>query len=254
MNVLAHALERTIVIRATPEIVFRFFTDAARWAAWWGVGSSIEARRGGRVLIRYPDGTEAVGEVEEVVPPERIVFTYGYVTGRPIPPGASRVTIRLAAHAEGTRLYLRHEFPDEASRDHHIQGWRYQLSLFANLVANEVHAGAAEAVDRWFAAWAIADDHERDAALATIASPDVQVRDRFTAIDGVADLSPHIAAALRFMPGLRMRRNGDVRHCQGTVLADWIATGADAQPRGRGTSVFAFGFDGRISSVVGFWT
>ena len=176
MNVLAHALDRTILIRATRDIVFSFFTDTARWAAWWGAGSAIDARRGGRVLIRYPDGTEAVGEVEEVAPPDRLVFTYGYVSGQLIPPGGSRVTIQLAPHEEGTRLHLRHEFADAATRDHHVQGWRYQLSLFANRVANEVNAGAAAAVDRWFSAWATADDRQRDAALAALVAPDVQFR------------------------------------------------------------------------------
>ena len=254
MNVLAHALDRTILIRATRDIVFSFFTDTARWAAWWGAGSAIDARRGGRVLIRYPDGTEAVGEVEEVAPPDRLVFTYGYVSGQLIPPGGSRVTIQLAPHEEGTRLHLRHEFADAATRDHHVQGWRYQLSLFANRVANEVNAGAAAAVDRWFSAWATADDRQRDAALAALVAPDVQFRDRFSAIDGVAELSPHIAAALRFMPGIRLERSGDIRHCQGTVLAEWTATAADGQPRGQGTNVFVFGSDGRISSVVGFWS
>ena len=254
MTVLAHALERTIVIRATRDIVFGFFTDAARWAAWWGAGSSIDPRRGGRVLIRYPDGTEASGEIEDIAPPDRLVFTYGYVSGNPIPPGGSRVTIRLAAHAEGTRLHLRHEFADAAVRDQHVQGWRYQLSLFANVVANEVNAGASDAVDRWFAVWAIADEKERDAALAALVAPDVQVRDRFSAIDGIADLSPHIAGALRFMPGCRIQRSGDVRHCQGTVLADWTMTGANGQPRGKGTNVFVFGSNGRITSVVGFWS
>ena len=40
----------------------------------------------------------------EVAPPERIVFTYGYASGRPIPPGGSRVTIRLETEGRGTQL------------------------------------------------------------------------------------------------------------------------------------------------------
>jgi hypothetical protein len=55
------------------------------------------------------------------------------------------------------------------------------------------------------------------------------------------------------MPGLRLSREGDVRHCQGTVLADWVARGADGQERGRGTNVFVMGPDGLITSVVGLW-
>jgi hypothetical protein len=63
----------------------------------------------------------------------------------------------------------------------------------------------------------------------------------------------HIGAAHRFMPGLRLAREGAPRHCQGTVLADWIATSPDGQPRGRGTNVFTLTPDGRIASVTGFW-
>ena len=48
-------------------------------------------------------------------------------------------------------------------------------------------------------------------------------------------------------------RDGDVRHCQGTVLADWTAATVDGQPRGRGTNVFTFGANGHIAAVTGFW-
>ena len=58
-----HHLDRTIDIHARPETVFRFLTDPARWASWWGAGSTIDARPGGRLLIRYPGGVEAAGEV-----------------------------------------------------------------------------------------------------------------------------------------------------------------------------------------------
>jgi len=252
MSALSHRLDRTILIQARPETVFRFFTDEKRWAAWWGKGSTIDAKRGGRVLIRYPEGTEAAGEVLEVAPPERLVFTYGYVSGQPIPVGASRVTIRLEPHAAGTRLSLAHEFGEEKVRDEHVQGWRYQLSLFANLVADEVNAGASEKVDAWFEAWALPEGESRE-LLSRLAVPHVRFRDRYGLVDGIADLVPHVVAAQRFMPGLRLKRKGDVRHCQGTVLAEWVAATADGQERGRGTNVFVFDAEGRIESVTGFW-
>jgi uncharacterized protein YndB with AHSA1/START domain len=253
MNVLTHALDRTVVICATPETVFRFFTDSARWAAWWGAGSTIDAKPGGAVRIRYPDATEASGDVLEIAAPERLVFTYGYASGSPIPPGGSRVTIQLEPHEEGTLLRLTHEFADPAVRDQHVQGWRYQLSVFSNIVANEVTAGAADAIDRWFDAWAIPDDREREQTLAGIAAANVRLRDRFSAVDGIAELVPHLAAAQRFMPGLRLRRSGGVRQCQGMAVADWVATGPDGAQRASGTSVFVFDPAGRFASVTGFW-
>jgi uncharacterized protein YndB with AHSA1/START domain len=250
---LTHHLDRTLVIAAPPPAVFAYFTDPARWAAWWGEGSDIDARPGGRVLIRYPNGVEASGEVIDVAPPSRIVFTYGYASGRPIGPGASRVTIELSPAGDGTRLVLSHAFADAAVRDEHVQGWRYQLSVFANLVADAAHANAQSLVDAWFDAWADTDAARRARQLASLAAADVRVRDRFSCIEGVGELDAHIAASQRFMPGYRMQRTGAPRHCQGTVLADWTASGPDGQPRAQGTNVFALGADGRIASVTGFW-
>jgi uncharacterized protein YndB with AHSA1/START domain len=253
VTALAHRLDRTILIVAPPDLVFRYFTDSARWAAWWGTGSTIDPRPGGRVYVRHPEGTEAAGEVIEIAPPTRIVFTYGFVSGAPVPVGGSRVTIRLEPAGRGTRLHLAHEFADAAARDEHVQGWRYQLSVFANVVANEAHAGVAARADAWFGLWTETDEAARAQTLAKIAATGVLVHDRFSCLEGAAELTKHIGAAQRFMPGLRIARTGEPRHCQGTVLVDWIASGADGEPRGRGTSVFTLGADGRIEAVTGFW-
>lgn len=252
MPELPYRLDRTVVINAKPETVFRFFTDSARWASWWGPGSTIDAKPGGNVYIRHPNGVESLGEVLEVRPAERIVFTYGFVSGQPIPPGSSRVTIHLEPDAAGTRLHLMHEFAEAGPRDEHVQGWRFQLSLFSNVVANEVYAHAAKAVDAWFGAWTIGDTASREETLAQIVTPGIRFRDRFSLLDGLPDLTAHIGAAQRFMPGIGLRRKGDIRHCQGTVLADWIAAGPDGKERMSGTSVFLFNPDGRIDSVTGF--
>ncbi|HUK17529.1 MAG TPA: SRPBCC domain-containing protein, partial [Bryobacteraceae bacterium] len=73
MDALTHSLDRTLVIQAAPETVFAFFTDSARWARWWGAGSTIDARPGGQMTIRYPTGVEVSGDVVEVEAPRRIV-------------------------------------------------------------------------------------------------------------------------------------------------------------------------------------
>lgn len=252
MASLPYTLDRTVVIQATPAIVFGFLTDTPRWAAWWGAGSEIDARPGGQIKICYPGGTEAVGEVLEVTPPERIVFTYGYASGKMIPPGGSRVTIQLEPLGAATRLRLTHELDNDTVRNDHVQGWRYQLSLFANVVADAVNAGAAGVVDAWFEAWADPDAASRARVLSRIAAANLRFRDRYSNTDGIDDLVAHIAGAQRFMPGIRMQRRGDVRHCQGTVLADFVARSSDGQDRGSGTNVFVFGADGRLEWVTGF--
>jgi uncharacterized protein YndB with AHSA1/START domain len=249
---LTHRLERSIVINAPRETVFGFFTDSGRWARWWGSGSTIEARVGGQILIRHPDGQETVGEVLEVEPPRHIAFTYGYASGKLIPPGGSRVTISLEPEQGSTRLHLRHDFADAAAKEHHVQGWRFQLSLFANVVSDEVFAGAAGVVDAWFDAWAVPDERARGEAFARVASPRVSFRDRFSLLEGLEDLSAHAGAAQRFMPGIRLQRRGDVRQCQGVVLADWVAADPQGQERMSGTNVFILDHDGRVGFATGF--
>jgi uncharacterized protein YndB with AHSA1/START domain len=251
MDQLKYKVERTVEIQAPRETVFRYFTDSARWAKWWGAGSSIEPRAGGRVYIRHPNAVEVLGEVIEIVPPDRIVFTWGNAGSKPIPPGGSRVTIRLEAQGNGTRLRLLHEFADAAVRDEHVQGWRFQLALFANVVADEFFANVAGIVDAWFDAWAIPDDQARGEAFARIASADVRFRDRFSLLNGLADLAAHAGASQRFMPGVRMCRKGGVRHCQGTVLTDWVATSGDGKELMSGANVFVMAPNGQIQDVTG---
>ena len=253
MTAFPHRLDRTIVIHARPATVFEFFTRAEDWAAWWGAGSRIDARPGGEMLIRHANGVEVTGEVIDVAPPTHITFTYGYASGQPIPPGGSLVTIRLDGHPSGTLLQLTHEFADAAMRDEHVQGWRFQLSVFANVIANTLNAAAAGTVDGWFAAWSDPNADTRERALGAIAAAGITFHDRFSCIAGDADVRAHLAAVHRFMPGLRLERRGEVRHCQWRVLADWTAIAADGQERGRGTNVFVLDADGRIADVTGFW-
>ena len=58
---LAFSVDRTIDIRASCSTVFLFFTDPARWARWWGEGSTIDPVVGGAVLIVYPGGERVSG-------------------------------------------------------------------------------------------------------------------------------------------------------------------------------------------------
>lgn len=254
MTSLDHVLECSVVISATRSTVFRFFKDSRRFAEWWGEGSQIEGRPGGALAIRYPDGTTASGTIQEIVEGERIVFSYGYdAPGKLIPRGGSRVIVTLHEHPEGTLLKLRHELADAATRDEHAQGWMYQLALFANAAARDQHGDLASLVDRYFALWAESDAALRRAELEAVATEGVVFRDAFGSTRGRDDLNAHIGAVQVHMPGVGLRREGSVRHCQGTALADWSATGSGGEARGRGTNAFDLAPDGRIARVVGFW-
>jgi len=252
--VLRHSLDRSVRFRARRERVFAFLTEPERWASWWGAGSSIDPVAGGRVAIRYPNGVEAGGEVLEVETPAKLAFSFGYVNGQPFPLGASRVQLDLAEDEDGTLLRLRHELEDAAARDQHVQGWRYQLAVLANAVAESQHGAAIERIDAWFAAWSATDPARRAELLEGAVAPGIAFRDRFGSVEGRAELDAHLAAVQRFLPETRTSRNGPIRLCQGAALADWRSTGPDAAERGRGTNWFRFDADLRIEEVVGFWS
>jgi uncharacterized protein YndB with AHSA1/START domain len=247
-------IERTIVIRAERSTVFRYFTDSERFASWWGTGSTIEPKPGGAVNIRYPGNVTAGGAIVEIEPDARIVFTYGYDDPeKPILRGATRVTITLADHPEGTLLSFLHEVPSEATRDMHVAGWRFQLSLFANVVAREQHAGLDALVDRYFLAWAAPDRAACEGLLGEAVTENVSFHDPFACVAGRAELALHVEASKRHMGNLALGRSGASRQCQGTALVDWVASSEDGTPKARGTNVLTLAPSGKIAGIVGFW-
>jgi uncharacterized protein YndB with AHSA1/START domain len=250
---LAFSVDRTVEIRASCSTVFRFFTDPARWARWWGEGSTIDPVVGGAVLIVYPGGERVSGVIRELVVDRRLVFSYGYEAGgRPIAPGGSLVTITLAELADGaTRLELRHDVDRAETRDLHIQGWRHQLARFADVVANDAFAGAGDTVAAWFISWNDGDADRRRTLLSAAVSADVRFRDGHGDVYGLDELVNHVGAVLRFMPGIKLEMRGTVRRSHDVALADWAAVAPDGRAALSGTNVFRFAADGRICDVIG---
>ena len=90
-------------------------------------------------------------------------------------------------------------------------------------------------------------------AFAALASKDVTFADAHSSTRGLDDLVAHVAGAKVHMAGLTLARTGEPRHCQGTVLVDWLAKKADGSPLSKGTNVFELTADGHVAHVVGFW-
>jgi uncharacterized protein YndB with AHSA1/START domain len=251
MPELDQTLDRDLTIRARRETVFRYFTDSERFAKWWGEGSRIDPRPGGAVVIRNPNGVVASGDILEIDPPRRIVFSYGYAGM--VPADFSRVTITLEETPEGTRLHLHHAFSSAKIRDQHVQGWRYQLALFSKAVTDEQHADAAARIDGYLRGWGDPDAETRRRLMSASVDPDIVFRDPYGATNGLEDLLANLDAIQVHMPGTMLRREGDVRLSHGTAVAGWVAERVDGTRVGGGTNVYDLAPDGRIARVVGFW-
>ena len=126
-------------IAASPPTVFAFFTDIERWTAWQGVGGKVDARPGGALRVIMPDAAAASGHFIEVVPPRRIVFTWGWEGNSiPIPPGSSIVTIELEPADSGTMVQLTHSGLQPAEmRELHRSGWERYLGRLARRAIGE---------------------------------------------------------------------------------------------------------------------
>ncbi|HEX9540757.1 MAG TPA: SRPBCC domain-containing protein [Streptosporangiaceae bacterium] len=139
-----HAVEVSVHVAATPEDVFRYFTDPARYVQWMGSEATLEPVPGGTYRVRMPDGFRAAGTFLQIDSPHRLAFTWGFAdadaaqrskheqaeesSGNPMPAGSTRVTVTLDAADGGTRLTLRHDdLPNDELRDGHRVAWQTYL-------------------------------------------------------------------------------------------------------------------------------
>ena len=132
-------VEQTMRIAARPETVWRYWTDPERMTAWWGAAAELDPRPGGACVVDMGgDGPVMRGEYLELVPHERIVFTFGWQATEglhDVPPGSTRVEVTLTADGDDTILALRHSGLPVAMREEHRSGWTQFLPLLAAAAA-----------------------------------------------------------------------------------------------------------------------
>ena len=124
-----NAVIREIFIDASPEEVFPYLTQSDKYVLWMGVSAELAALPAG-VFRLNPNGREAIlGEFLEVVPPKRVVFTWGWdEPGHPVPAGSTRVEIDLIPQGSGTLLRLVHRTVPDDFIERHDGGWQHYLA------------------------------------------------------------------------------------------------------------------------------
>jgi uncharacterized protein YndB with AHSA1/START domain len=128
-------VEQTLRISARPETVWRYWTDPQRMCDWWGRAAVLDPRPGGAYIVEIEGGGVMRGEYVELVPHERIVFTFGWdpMDGAPeVAPGSTVVEVTLTDDGGDTILTVRHRgLPTGAERSRHTAGWGHFLPLLA---------------------------------------------------------------------------------------------------------------------------
>jgi uncharacterized protein YndB with AHSA1/START domain len=132
-----NTLEHEIRIEASPETVFGFFTDPARMVRWMGNRATLDPRPGGVFqvdFVREIGQVAAQGEFIEVVPFERLVFTWGIdLDALGVPPGSTRVEVAFVPDGEATIVRLVHRVLPAGSVEFHQAGWGHYLERLAGL-------------------------------------------------------------------------------------------------------------------------
>ncbi|MGH2477405.1 MAG: SRPBCC family protein [Candidatus Limnocylindrales bacterium] len=123
---------QTVRISARPETVWHYWTDPRRICDWWGAAAELDPRPGGVCRVEMSGGPVMVGEYLELVPYERLVFSFGWeqTDGAPaIAPGESRVEITLTEDSGDTIMTLRHTGIPDALAELHASGWSRVLPI-----------------------------------------------------------------------------------------------------------------------------
>jgi uncharacterized protein YndB with AHSA1/START domain len=124
-------LIREVMIEATPETIWPFLIDKDKHVEWIGT-AELDPRPGGVYRVLVAGQHQSAGEFLEVVPHEKVVFTFGWdVEDHPIPAGSTTVEITLHAEGDKTRVRLVHRgLPADAVEDH-TRGWTEILDQLA---------------------------------------------------------------------------------------------------------------------------
>lgn len=136
---LVHEIE----IDASPDLVFRFFTDPELLERWFCVHAESDPRPGGRFTFNVTGEDVMRGTFLELEPGSRLVFTSLFDNTQPRVPTTVEVTFTPVGR--GTRVRLRHSgFAAEKTRDGYRHGWEHYLPRLASAAR-----GDAPGPDSW---------------------------------------------------------------------------------------------------------
>jgi uncharacterized protein YndB with AHSA1/START domain len=129
---------------APREKVFRAWTDPKEISRWFAPSADytvvvpvLDLRVGGIYCLEMHhkggDVLRLTGSYREIEPPKKVVFTWRWETNPDA--GETLVTIELRDMGPSTDIVLTHEqFPNEAQREQHNQGWEGCLNQLVTIL------------------------------------------------------------------------------------------------------------------------
>lgn len=135
------ALEIRRSYPASPERVFRAWTEAPALARWFApsddyqaIVHSLDVRVGGgyKIEMKHSGGAShvAYGEYRQLEPWSRLAFTWRWEANPNMP--ETLVTVEIRPDGDSSELVLTHQrFADAKMRDDHGQGWNGCLERLA---------------------------------------------------------------------------------------------------------------------------
>ena len=142
------------MFRATPERVFRAWTEPEEIKAWFGLRKNevtkaeIDLKVGGtwRFHLRTEAASAAFfeGRYFDIEPARKLVFSWTHVTltedGERNATVESRVTVTFEPAGAATRVHLRHESLSEGGRVNVARGWDGSFTNLDTLFSGEAQS------------------------------------------------------------------------------------------------------------------
>ncbi len=133
----------SIDIAAAPERVFEYFVRPDLLVRWMGDFARLEPREEGLFSVDI-NGVLIRGHYVRLERPTLIEVAWGEAGNDAMPPGATRLTVRLEAHKGGTRVHLEHDGLEPPEARKHAVGWPHFLGRLGVAAA-----GGDPGVDPW---------------------------------------------------------------------------------------------------------
>ena len=127
-------VQRETQIAAPRAAVFAFLTDPEKILSWMGAEAETELHPGGLYLVKGVGKRARVarGAFREVVPIDRLAYSFGWEGDDEVPPASSLIEIDLFERDGGTLLRMTHSgLPSEKQCAGHNAGWTHYLGRLA---------------------------------------------------------------------------------------------------------------------------